>query len=181
MKRIILTISILSLVLVLAACANKAEVPPADGNVTDNPKNPVNDVVDGVQNATMSLNDSATRMLEGMGEEAKIYSDVSPDMYLGTYGIDKGKYGDVIVKGAPLETNANEIIIIKARDEANLKEAVADLEKRKAEIQGKWKDTTAPQYKAASNAIVKTKGNYAVLIVADSYAEAEKVFDSLEF
>lgn len=171
---------------------NTTNQPPTNTSGTTNPvstTNPAGEVGQGVGDAVGGVVQGAGEVIGGVamgiagivggiGNEAERLTDVDEAHYQTTYGIDKSKYEEVAIKAGAGETEAREIILIKAKDENNLKEAVADLEARKKALDTTWKNNEQ-QYKRVQSAIVKTKGNYAVLIVAENAAEAEKAFDSL--
>ncbi|MGI6030749.1 MAG: DUF4358 domain-containing protein [Eubacteriales bacterium] len=147
-------------------------------NMMDDAENMVEDITQGAGEAIKGVADGMAGILMGVGDEAQSLTDVEESMWKDDYGIDANKYEEVAVKAAPDGSEAREIILIRAKDEANLQEAVTDLENRKKQLEEKWKGDET-QLKRVQSAVVKTKGDYAVLIVAENAAEAEKAFDSL--
>ena len=183
-KKIMALMMALTLALAYTGCSNNN-----DQNTTDN-HTPMENMGQAAGDMADGIGQGAQDMVEGMADGMKAMADgimaggaqlmdVEENMFVSTYGIDKSKYADVRIM-ASKEDGVEEIILIQAKDEANLEEAKADLEKRKETILASYKSTNSDMYAVAEKAVIKTRGNYAALIVAENTAQAEKAFDSLK-
>ena len=116
-------------------------------------------------------------MVTALGDVGEDFVQITEDTYMDVYKLDKSKYEDVMVYGSPVNVKANEMIVIKAKDAANLEEAKKDLEARKAALEEQWKTYLPEQYEMVQNAVIRTKDNYAALIVAPDVQKAQEAFD----
>ncbi len=195
MKKAITAAAALALIMgTMTACANEntnQQTPTTDGALQQMEQG-VGDVVGGVGEAVGDVGQAAgdvvrdaahgmERMLDAMGEGAKDFVEVGESEYLTTYGIDRSKYEEVVIRSVPTESGVGEMILIRAKDEGeNLQQAVDDLEARKTALQQQWSDGVADQHELVNSAVVRTRGPYAVLIAAKNTAEAQKAFDSMD-
>jgi hypothetical protein len=74
---------------------------------------------------------------------------------------------------------ADEIIVIKAKNKKSLLEIERVLEREVTDISTAWEEEDYNEYKKTQRHILKSKGNYVMLAIADDNKEAEKVFDRL--
>lgn len=195
MKKAITAAAALALVLgTMTACANKnttQQTPTTDGALQQM-EDGVGDVAQGVGDAVGDVGRAAgdlvqgaangmQHMLDALGDGARDFVEVDEQEYLNTYGIDRSKYEEVVIRSIPTESGVGEIILIRAKDEGeNLQQAVADLEARKTALQQQWSDGVADQHELVNSAVVRTRGPYAALIAAQNAAEAQKAFDSMD-
>lgn len=195
MKKAITAAAALALVLgTMTACANKntTQQTPTTEGALQQMEDGVGDVAQGVGDAVGDVGRAAgdlvqgaangmQHMLDALGEGARDFVEVDEQEYLNTYGIDRSKYEEVVIRSIPTESGVGEIILIRAKDEGeNLQQAVADLEARKTALQQQWSDGVADQHELVNSAVVRTRGPYAALIAAQNAAEAQKAFDSMD-
>ena len=103
-------------------------------------------------------------------------SEMPNDLYSGVYGINTGSFSSVSVYGTMINVKANEIIVIKAG--GNLGEAKTVLQNRKNALIEQWKHYLPDQYELVQNGVIETRGDYAVLVIADDQASALSAFRS---
>lgn len=119
----------------------------------------------------------AKGMVDALGDVGREFTKIGEETYMDVYKLDKSKYEDVMVYGSPVNEKAHEMIVIKAKDAANLEEAKKDLEARKAALEEQWKDKLPEQYEMVQKAVIRTKDNYAALIIAPDVQKAQEAFD----
>lgn len=195
MKKAITAVMALALILgTMTACANKnttQQTPTTDGalqqmedgvgDVAEGVGNAVGDVGHAVGDVVKGAADGMQHMLDALGDGARDFTEVNESEYLTTYGIDRSKYEEVVIRSIPTDSGRGEMILIRAKDEGeNLKQAVADLEARKTALEQQWNDGMTDQNVQMDDIIVRTRGTYAVLIAAQNSAEAQKAFDSMD-
>lgn len=119
-----------------------------------------------------------SQMIGALPSGSHTMSAIPSDLYAGVYQIDPSAYEDVLVYGETMNVKANEIIVIKAKDSANLSEAVAALNNRLAALEQQWKNYLPDQYELVKAGTVTTKGLYATLVIAQGGQSAVAAFNS---
>lgn len=127
---------------------------------------------------SISVSDLMSRMIGALPSGSHTMSAIPSDLYAGVYQIDPSAYEDVLVYGETMNVKANEIIVIKAKDSANLSEAVAALNNRLAALEQQWKNYLPDQYELVKAGTVTTKGLYATLVIAQGGQSAVAAFNS---
>lgn len=195
MKKMITAAVALALMLsTMTACADEnttQQTPTTDGalqqmqdgvgDMADGMGDAMDDMGDAVGDVVRGAADGMQHMMEAMGDGARDFMEVDESEYLTTYGIDRSKYEEVLIRSIPTDSGRGEMILIHAKDEGeNLQQAVNDLEARKAALEQQWNDDMTGQNGQMNDIIVRTRGSYAVLIAAKNAEEAQKAFDSMD-
>lgn len=195
MKKVITAVAALALILgTMTACADEnttQQTPTTDGalqqmedgvgDVAEGVGDAVGDVGNAVGDVVQGAADGMQNMLNALGDGARDFMEVDENEYLTTYGIDRSKYEEVVIRSIPTDSGRGEMILIRAKDEGeNLQQAVNDLEARKTKLEQQWNDDMTDQNGTMNDIIVRTRGPYAVLIAAENTAEAQKAFDSMD-
>ncbi len=101
-------------------------------------------------------------------------SETSSDMLPSIYFFEEGQVADSKVYMSSGAT-ANEICVVECSDEDTAK-IVTDLLKARVENQSKLYETyNADEVGKLGNAIVRSSGPYAILVVCDNYEDAETI------
>ncbi len=143
--------------------------PPATPEPTPEPATP---------KPSISVSDLMSRMVGALPAGSHSMSAIPSDLYAGVYQIDPSAYESVLVYGETMNVKANEIIVIKAKDSANLSEAKAALNNRLSVLKEQWKNYLPDQYELVKAGTVTTKGLYATLVIAQGGQSAVSAFNS---
>lgn len=100
------------------------------------------------------------------------------DFVEGVFNIDTSRFADVLVYGSMMSVKANEIILIKANDQAGVNEAVNVLNSRRDTLLKQWENYLQDQYQLVKDGTVTTDGLYAVLVIAEGGSSAVSAFHS---
>ena len=146
-----------------------ATPPPATPEPTPEPATP---------KPSISVSDLMSRMVGALPAGSHSMSAIPSDLYAGVYQIDPSAYESVLVYGETMNVKANEIIVIKAKDSANLSEAKAALNNRLSVLKEQWKNYLPDQYELVKAGTVTTKGLYATLVIAQGGQSAVSAFNS---
>lgn len=141
---------------------------PQQPDPTQAPAPPASVPVSTVMSAMIGAMDSSTHNLTQMPSE----------LYAGVYQIDPANFEEVLIYGSAMSTRANEIIVIKATDQANLNQAVAALQNRKAMQEKQYQNYLADQYELVKQGTVTTQGLYATLVIAEQSSSAVSAFQN---
>lgn len=105
-------------------------------------------------------------------------SDPSTPVYMEKMKLDKEEIEDGVVLAAMMNINSDEIILLKAKDESNVKSLKEALEREK-EIQIKtWEIYLPDQYEKVKNNVIKTNGKYLLYVTSEHPEKLEEIFDS---
>lgn len=103
--------------------------------------------------------------------------DPSIAMFLEKLALDKEKLEEGYVLAAMFNVNSDEIIVLKAKDEADVESLKASLQKElDAQIQT-WSQYLPDQYEKVKNNVLKTNGKYLLYVTYGNPEEVEKIFD----
>lgn len=92
------------------------------------------------------------------------------------YGIDPAKYEDVLIYGTMLNVKSNEIILIKAKDEAGVAQAKQDLTNRRNTVLKTWEHYLPDQYELAQQSQIVSSGNYVAFICSPDVNKVVSAF-----
>lgn len=76
-----------------------------------------------------------------------------------------------------INVNSTEIIILKAKDAADIDELKAALEREQAVQVGIWEQYLPDQHEKVKKNVIKVNGNYLLFATSDDSAALEKIFD----
>lgn len=164
---------------------NKTEVtnkPSTDNNKPSVDNKPSD--VSGTKPQTPSVSEiSLSELMNGM--ISVIPSDqhnleaLPAEFYKDLYGVDKSQFEDAIIYGTMINVKANEIIIIKVKNESDISKAKSVLEARKSQVYKTWEQYLPEQFEMVKQAQIKSKGKYVALIIAPEVSKVAAKFDSL--
>lgn len=101
------------------------------------------------------------------------------ELYKDIYGIDPDKFEDVVVYGTMINVKANEIIVVKVKDEADIGMAKSALEQRKNQVYKTWEQYLPDQFEMVKQGVIKTNGKYAALIISPEVSGVASQFINL--
>ena len=122
-----------------------------------------------IAGAMVSVIPSDMHNLEALPQE--LYKDI--------YGIDPEKFEEVSVYGTMINVKANEIIVIKVKNEADISTAKSVLEARKQQVYKTWEQYLPDQFEMVKQGVIKTNGKYAALIITPEVSKVEAEFIKL--
>lgn len=117
-------------------------------------------------------------MVSAMDSSTHNLVEMPSNLYAGVYQIDPAQFEEVLIYGAMINVSANEIIVIKAKDQNNLNQAVSALQNRKASQAKQYQNYLADQYELIQRGTVTTNGLYATLVIANQSSRALSAFQS---
>jgi hypothetical protein len=104
--------------------------------------------------------------------------DPSTSIYLDKMQLNKEEVEDGIVLAAMMNVNSDEIILLKAKDEAHVKSLKEALEREKEAQIKTWEIYLPDQFEKVKNNVIKTNGNYLLYVTYGNPDEIEAIFDS---
>lgn len=103
--------------------------------------------------------------------------DVLGQMFFERTGLDKELLAEGSMIISAFNVNADEIIVLKAKDAKSVDTLKASLQKElDAQIQT-WERYLPEQYEKVKKNVLKTKGNYILYVTYDNVDAVEKIFD----
>lgn len=127
---------------------------------------------------SVSVSELMNKMVSALPADSHNMSEIPSDLYAGVYQIDPSAFDQVLVYGSMMNVKANEMIVIKAKNSANLNEAKSALSNRLATLKEQWKNYLPDQYEIVKAGTVTTKGLYAALVIAQDGQKAVSAFNS---
>lgn len=118
-------------------------------------------------------------MISEIPEGQHSLEEIPPEMYKDIYGVDKSQFNDVLIYGAMINVKANEIILIKVNNEADINNAVSVLQARKDMVYKTWERYLPEQFEMVKNGVIKTNGKYAALIISPEVNKVANKFMEL--
>jgi hypothetical protein len=106
-------------------------------------------------------------MMDLKKEEMKDYYYINPD--------DVEEY---IIKTPMMNVMATEIAIIKVKDVKNVESVKEGINKRVKDLEGIWEQYLPRQYELVKNHVLKSNGQYIILIIHEDAKKIEETFDS---
>jgi hypothetical protein len=104
--------------------------------------------------------------------------DPSTPIYMEKMKLNKEELEDGIVLAAMMNVNSDEIILLKAKDEAHVKSLKEALEREKEAQIKTWEAYLPDQFEKVKNNVIKTNGNYLLYVTSGNPEKIEEVFDS---
>ncbi len=152
---------------------NKNEEPKKEEN-----KKPVSSETPPVKEEKKS-SEIAGMMVSVIPSELHNLEVLPQELYKDIYGIDPDKFEDVTVYGTMINVKANEIIVIKVKDEADIASATSALEARKQQVYKTWEQYLPDQFEMVKQGVIKTNGKYAALIISPEVSKVASEFMKL--
>lgn len=103
--------------------------------------------------------------------------DVLGQMFFERTGLDQELLAEGSMMISAFNVNADEIIVLKAKDAKSVDTLKASLQK---ELDGQvqtWERYLPEQYEKVKNNVLKTKGNYLLYVTYENVDAVEKIFD----
>lgn len=94
------------------------------------------------------------------------------------YYINTDDVEDFIIKVPMINVKATEIAIIKVKDVKNVENVKGSINKRVKDLERTWGQYLPDQYELVKNYILKSNGQYVVLIISEDAKKMEGTFDS---
>ena len=141
--------------LLLAGCSNKNEQESVEPGLTPN------EMVD--------------QMLAKV--EQPMLMELTEDQLKDTYNIDPAKLEAYAIRIPMMNVKANEIAILKVKDEADIPEVEDALKNRAENVQKQFETYLPDQYENAKNYKLVTKGKYVLLVISESADELLAVYE----
>lgn len=113
-----------------------------------------------------SLSQIMSNIISVIPENEHNMTMIPKELYKDMYGIDSSQFEDVLVYGSMMSVKANEIILIKLKDETQSSQAEKLLEERKSQVYKTWEQYLPEQFEMVKQAKIKINGKYAALIIA---------------
>lgn len=104
--------------------------------------------------------------------------DPSTPIYMEKMKLNKEEVEDGIVLAAMMNVNSDEIILLKAKDEAHVKSLKEALEREKEAQIKTWEIYLPDQFEKVKNNVIKTNGNYLLYVTYGNPEKIEEIFDS---
>ena len=118
-------------------------------------------------------------MLTVLPENSMVLEELPSDLYSAVYGIEVPDFKEVSVYGSMIGTMANEVIAIKVKNSSEISNAQKVLNNRKDTLYKQYEKYLPDQFEIVKKAVVKTKGDYVILIVSPSVEMLSNKFDIL--
>ena len=118
-------------------------------------------------------------MLTVLPENSMVLEELPADLYSAVYGIEVSEFEEVSVYGSMIGTMANEVIAIKVKNSSDISDAQNVLKSRKDTLYKQYEKYLPDQFEIVKKAVVKTKGDYVILIVSPSVEKLSDKFDKL--
>ena len=127
----------------------------------------------------LSLTEIMNKMVGAIPADQHTLSLMPAELYKDLYNVDKSIYEDVVIYGSMMSVKANEIILIKVKNESDIAGAKSVLEARKQQVYKTWEQYLPDQFEIVKKAQIKTNGKYVALIITPNTDAVANVFMSL--
>ncbi|MBO0601744.1 DUF4358 domain-containing protein [Sporosarcina sp. E16_3] len=158
----------------------KDEVATAEISVKDIMDSIKGQVVQDIKDAGFDEGQSDETILQSYMETNLVNAktdDPMTQMFLERTDLDTELLAEGLMFGAMFNTNSDEIIVLKAKNEKDTESLKAFLQKElDAQIQT-WERYLPDQYEKVKNNVLKTKGNYVLYATYENVDAIEKIFD----
>lgn len=125
------------------------------------------------------VSDIAASMVSVIPSDLHNLEAMPQDFYKDIYGIDSSLFEEVIVYGTMINVKANEIIVIKVKNEGDIATAKSVLEARKQQVYKTWEQYLPDQFEMVKQGVIKASGKYAALIISPEVSRVASQFESL--
>lgn len=184
MKKWFLVMSLVLSLVVLGACGNKE----ADKSNSGSDKQEV-----ALEEINQEIKDTIVEDLKAGGVEEPLvdgklmsYFEVDlmdaenpqRDLYLEKLGIQEDQLEKGYVYAAMMNVNADEIILLEAKDETAAAALKAGLEKELAAQTQTWEQYLPEQFEKVKNNLIKQNGNKLIYITYDKPEKIAEIFDA---
>lgn len=104
--------------------------------------------------------------------------DAGVAIWLEKMNVDQEKLANGLVIAAMMNVNADEVIVLEAKDEADVEALKASLEKELENQDQTWKQYLPEQYEKVKENIITTKGKYLLYVTYTNPEKVEEAFNS---
>jgi hypothetical protein len=94
------------------------------------------------------------------------------------YNIDISNIDSMNIQIPMINIRVNEISIIKVKNNSDISFIKDKFKERANKVASTFENYLSDQYEIAKNPLIKSRGNYVVMIMSDKKDEIEKTFDS---
>ena len=126
-----------------------------------------------------SVSEIASGMVSVIPSDLHNLEVLPKDLYKDIYGIDPDTFEAVVVYGTMINVKANEIIVVKVKNEADIGLAKSALEERKNQVYKTWEQYLPDQFEMVKQGVIKTNGKYAALIISPEASNVANKFINL--
>lgn len=170
MRRFVILFLALGVVLSLSACSSRPKVAVADI---------LSKVKDAIKDDMLAQGMSEDDFGEGLPGfvEADLIADETDIYFTDPEILDKTKIAEGAVLAPKLNTDSNEIIILKAKDMSVVEELEASLQEEKENRLKQWENGLPDQYEKVKYTIVKVNGLYLIYGTYRDASVVEAAFD----
>lgn len=185
MKKWFLFVSLLLVLGVLGACGNKEAGPDTDKGDSGNQEFSMEDIFQQTKNAMAAdLKDAGVEEPVRDGKLASYFEiDLTDtdsqerEFYLEKLGIKEDQLKAGYVIAAMMNVNADEIIMLEAKDEATVAALKTALETELSAQTQTWEQYLPDQFDKVKNNVIKQNGNKLIYI---TYGQPEKIAEIFE-
>lgn len=105
--------------------------------------------------------------------------DLSSEELEDFYGINSEIVDEFTVKTPAVNLIANEIAVIKVKDDSDIDTVKKSMEQRASEVQKMFENYLPEPYKQAQNYKIITKGKYVLFVISESAEDLVKAFNEI--
>jgi len=180
MKRMFGIVICALVIFAIAGCSNEGGTVTTDVAVKDIMDDIKGQIIQDIKDAGFDEDQSDEEILQGY-EEINLVDAGTDDQYGQMFfertGLDKELLAEGLMYIPMFITNADEIFVLKAKEEKDVESLKASLQKElDAQIQT-WERYLPDQYEKVKNNVLKTKGNYVLYVTYDNVDAVELIFD----
>lgn len=147
----------LSVILAIAGCANKAE---------DNDSKEVN----------VAVNDIADKIINEIDMGAM--GTMQDEMAEASYPFDRSIVSEFVIYHAMMNVHSDEFAVFKVKDKNKISEIESAIENRVEELNKIWETYLPDQHEKVKNYIVEKNGNYVMFAITSDQEKAKEIFNS---
>lgn len=147
----------LSVILAIAGCADKAE---------ENDSKEVN----------VAVNDIADKIIDEI-EMGQLLT-MPDEMAEASYPFDRSIVSEFVIYQAMMNVQSDEFAIFKVKDKDKISEIESAIENRAQKLNKIWETYLPDQHEKVKNYIVEKNGNYVMFAVTPDQEKAKEIFDS---
>lgn len=125
---------------------------------------------------SISADELMGKMIAALPADSHNLSEMPEELYESLYQINPADYDGVAIYGSMINVRANEIIVIKAKNESGVAAAKAAMSNRLSALDEIWKRYLPDQYELVKSGKIISKGCYAAMVVAKDGDKAVNAF-----
>lgn len=126
----------------------------------------------------MSVNQMQDEILKLYGNDMPNMTSLDDIGLKEIYNIDISSIDSMNIQIPMINIRVNEISIIKVKNSSDISFIKDKFKQRAEKVASTFENYLSDQYEIAKNPLIKSKGNYVIMIMSDKKDEIEKTFDS---